>query len=126
MPEKREVNERYWSVCYKWKVPYPCRKTRLVTKWCYDFSFVVISKRGIYTNNWGCEFNNRYKWRDWHIVPVGFGDSTVYFVEMCFKSQRDSDGVCSSATAVDYLKRTLGPDLSRVLHEANADKGIKE
>lgn len=41
MPQQREVTERYWGWCTKWYVPYPCRKTRTVLKWCYDFSYLT-------------------------------------------------------------------------------------
>jgi hypothetical protein len=126
MPEQREVTEKYWTWCSKWHIPYPCRKTRVVTKWCYQFSFIVVSNRGFWTNNWGCEFNLRYEWRDWHIFPVGFDDSTVYFVEKCFKNRIDSSGPCSSGVAVDYLKKTFGSDLSSLLGEGSSDKETTE
>lgn len=121
MAEQREIEERYWTWCSKWYVPYPCRKTRVVTKWCYDFAFIVVSDRGIYTNYWGCEFNNRYEWRAWHWFPVGFGDSTLYFVTKCFNNALDIKGICSAASAITHLKKVLGPDLLKVLSEGEVD-----
>jgi hypothetical protein len=35
--ERVEVTETYWSVCWKWFVPYPCKKSRTVTRFRYDF-----------------------------------------------------------------------------------------
>ncbi len=32
-----EVTETYWPVCWKWFVSYPCKKSRTVTRFRYDF-----------------------------------------------------------------------------------------
>lgn len=32
-----EVIETYWSVCWKWIFPYPCKKSRTVVRFRYDF-----------------------------------------------------------------------------------------
>lgn len=126
MAEQREIEETYWTWCSKWYIPYPCRKTRVVTKWCYDFSFIVVSDRGFYTDYWGCEFNNRYEWRSWHWIPGGFSDSTIYFVTKCFKNALESDGPCSGAIALDYLTRTFGSDLSKFFGEQRPpERGVE-
>jgi hypothetical protein len=110
MAEQREIVETYWTWCSKWHIPYPCRKSRTVTKWCYDFTFLVQSDRGIYTNYWGCEFNNRYEWRDWHWIPVGFSDSTLYLVTKCFKDALSSKGPCSGESVETYIANALSRD----------------
>jgi hypothetical protein len=115
MGERREIVERYWSVCWWYLVPYPCRKTRVVTKWCYDFAFIVVSNRGIFTDYWGCEFSTRYEWRDWHWIPVGFDDSTLYFVTSCFDNALEDQGPCSPALAEAYLESVLTPKFRRFL-----------
>src|SRR5215207_3572771 len=99
MPEQRQVQETYWSVCWKWIFPYPCRKTRTVTRWCYDFSFVVVSYRGVYTNYWGCEFNQRYEWRRWELT-FSFEDFTLYFYTKCFSSLLTSTGPCTPGPVI--------------------------
>ena len=35
--ERETVTIRYWGVCWRWIFPYPCRKTRQVQKYRYDF-----------------------------------------------------------------------------------------
>jgi hypothetical protein len=35
--ERLEVIETYWSVCRKWIFFYPCKKSRTVTRFRYDF-----------------------------------------------------------------------------------------
>ena len=35
--ERVEVEETYWTWCWAWFVPYPCKKTRRSTKYRYDF-----------------------------------------------------------------------------------------
>ena len=37
MPTQETVYQKYWTWCKAWIVRYPCRKTRKVTKWCYQF-----------------------------------------------------------------------------------------
>jgi hypothetical protein len=32
--------ESYWTVCWKWIFPYPCKKYRTVTRWCCFFSWI--------------------------------------------------------------------------------------
>src|SRR5258706_11338572 len=83
MPEQRQVAETYWSVCWKWIFPYPCRKTRIVTRWCYDFSYLHVSYRYVYTIYQGCELNILYRWRKFELTWSG-DDFTLYFLTKCF------------------------------------------
>ena len=125
MPEQRQVSEYYWTTCYKefnypcgikwchkrvWGVripypcgtkyckgnmPYPCRKTRTVTKWCYEFDAIHENcKVGIATN-YGCENGVEYKWRS-----ACFGWFNAYHVHgpyvKCFEEQLDDQGDCDN------------------------------
>jgi hypothetical protein len=36
MAQQVEVVEHYWGWCTKYYIPYPCRKTRTVKKWCSE------------------------------------------------------------------------------------------
>lgn len=118
MPVQVEVEERYWGWC-TWR---PCRKTRVVRKWRYDFSFIVVSYRGIRSNYWGCEFNNRYEWSKWEFTGR-FEDITLYFVSLFFKNQLETKGTCSQSGTILHLKNVLGEDPLRTLREAGSGKG---
>ena len=111
---QEQVTERYWTWCSKWYVPYPCRKTRTVTKWCYDFSYLTVDYHYVYTNYVGCELNALYSWRKWELN--GSGDSfTLYFVTRCFDNLKTSSGPCSPQDAVIFLKKALGDDYDDVV-----------
>lgn len=114
MPEQRQITETYWSVCWKWIFPYPCRKTRVVTRWCYDFSFVVVSYHGVYTKYWGCEFNIRYEWLRWELT-FRFEDFTLYFITKCFENKLAEKGACSPGPVIAHLRNVLGPDPLKTL-----------
>ena len=114
MPHQEQVVERYWGWCSKWYVPYPCRKSRTVTKWCYDFSYLTVDYHYVYTNYVGCELNQLYPWRQWEFSGSG-GAFNLYLVTKCFNDLKESSGACSPGDAVAYLKRALGPDFDRVL-----------
>jgi hypothetical protein len=116
MGYQTEVQEKYWGWCKKWGIPYPCRKTRTVTRWCYDFSFLNASYSGIYTDYWGCEFNNRYAWRKWEFTGR-FEDLALYFVTLCFKNQRELEGECSTTSALVHLRKFLDTDQLQTLQE---------
>lgn len=93
---KTEVTERYWSICYKkvWfaSVPYPCRKTREVTKYCYEFSVVHENCKAFYSRLWGCCDGKEFKWSK----PC-FGWFDAYFTNkyICFSKPLKSIGECS-------------------------------
>ena len=122
MPEEREIVERYWGVCRKWIFLYPCRKSRTVTKWCYDFSYLTVDYHGVYTNYIGCELNTLYSWRAFELT-FSFDQFTLYFVTKCYGSLREEKGACSPGVAtITHLRKALGSDLERVLRE-NKDPG---
>lgn len=93
MAEYIEVTETYWSVCWKWIFPYPCRKSRKVMKWRYHFSYLNVSYRYIYSNYLGCEFNLKYKWRKWEWTGEG-KDFTLYDYDMYFNDKKTDSGPC--------------------------------
>jgi len=111
---QEQVVEHYWGWCSKWYVPYPCRKSRTVTKWCYDFSYLTVDYHYVYTNYVGCELNQLYAWRKWE--PNFSGNSfTLYFVTKCFDSLKEAKGPCSPELAITQLKRVLGSDFDKVI-----------
>jgi hypothetical protein len=115
MPEQRQIDETYWGVCWKWGfIPYPCRKHRIVTRWCYDFSYLVVSYRYIYTNYRGCELNILYAWRKWELT-FRSEDFTLYFYTKCFETQLDAKGSCSPGPVILHLRNVLGPDPLKTL-----------
>lgn len=114
MPQQREVAETYWSVCWKWIFPYPCRKTHIVTRWCYDFSFLHVSYRVFRSVYRGCELNIIYQWSRWE--PTGrVEEFTLYFYTKCFKDLLSPGGPCSPEPVLRHLKNVLGPDPIRTL-----------
>lgn len=84
--ERVEVTERYWSWCSKWYVPYPCRKTRTVTKYRYDFIPTRTRVSWPFHCSWeGCCGGSLYKWSYWCWWGTGnsawdqFNTKTSYF-----------------------------------------------
>ena len=116
MPRQVETKERYWGWC-TWR---PCRKTRTVKKWEYDFSFIVVSYRGVRTNYWGCELNRRYEWSRWEFTG-SFEDFTLYFITRRFKNKLDEKGACSPSRAIAHLSNVLGDDPIVTLRDFSAD-----
>lgn len=114
MPHQEQVVEHYWGWCSKWHVPYPCRQTRTVTKWCYDFSYLTFDYHYVYTNYVGCELNQLYAWRDWELT-LSSGASTLYFVTKCYNDLKPAKGPCSPEVAIGHLKQVLGPDFDSVI-----------
>ena len=93
MAEQVEVIETYWSVCWAWFVPYPCKKHRTVKKWHYHFDSLVAAYRGIYTNYTGCELNVKYEWTKWEFT-FRFEDVQFYGIDMYFDNKMTDSGPC--------------------------------
>ena len=85
--ERVEVTVSYWTVCWKWFVPYPCKKTRRTMRYHYDFipwrSRVTWPFRCKYQ---GCCGSSLYEWKYW-----------------CWKGTGNSGWIQSSART-EYLK----------------------
>ena len=61
MPEQRRVVVRYWTICRGWfGIPYPCRKTREETRWCYEFTLAVHRCFGFFEQFKACENGIEY------------------------------------------------------------------
>jgi hypothetical protein len=88
MPTREKVVERYWSVCYKrvWgaKVPYPCRKSREVYKWCYHFSEGTVRHYLVYCEYEGLEGGI---WYTWSGACLGIGSGRFYDKRVCFSDE---------------------------------------
>lgn len=85
--QQMEITETYWSTCWKWGfIPYPCKKSRTVTKYRYDFlpwrTRVSIPFHRKYE---GCCGSSLYKWSFWSYWGTGnsgwneFSARTEYF-----------------------------------------------
>ena len=94
MFEKREVTERYWSVCWAWIFPYPCRKTRTVTKFCCEFQIVHERCFIFRAVIWGCCDGKEYRW-----TRGCFGWFNAFHpgpITVCFNALPDDRGPCTS------------------------------
>ena len=92
MPEQITTTESYWTVCWKWIFPYPCKKVRTVTKWCYNFRWVREYRWGFFCYLEGCENGVRYTW--YAFCFNLFGTETYYNIYMCFNNQKQRNGSC--------------------------------
>ena len=94
--EEISVSERYWTICWKkvWfvKIPYPCRKIRLVTKYCYDFSIVEEKCYVFRARLKGCCDGLEFHWS-----AACFGWFTAYFTnkQICRNRRLEPKGECS-------------------------------
>jgi len=97
VPTQTTVNETYWAVCWKWIFPYPCKKTRTVTKWCYDFSVVHETCRVFSATLYGCERGREYKW-----TSGCFGWFDAYYTNkhLCFSKPLDDTGSCQEGYSI--------------------------
>jgi len=125
MPRQQEIIESYWTVCWKWIIPYPCEKSKTVTKWCYDFSFLNVSYRFFYTNYWGCEGTKLYFWRSWK-PTFKIEDFTLYFYTKCFKNLLKEKGPCGPTDVVVFvggiLEDFIKSKVKEVLMEQESDR----
>lgn len=100
MPEYVTVTERYWGWC-TW---YPCRKSRSVKKWCYDFSIGRVQHWLVYCRYEGCEGDTLYRWSG---ACLGWGSGWFYKKRVCFKNKIEEVGVCDlngSGNAVNNIQ----------------------
>jgi hypothetical protein len=91
MCETITYTEGYWTVCWKWIFPYPCKKYRTVTKWCCFFSWIKITFWGLYCTSEGCADGLLYRWNSF---CFGFGTRYLYNQTICFSSPKVSQGSC--------------------------------
>lgn len=93
MPQQKQVEETYWTVCWGWGfAPYPCKKTKVVTKWFYRFSWYKEVQYLFYADITACENGIEYNWSG---ATLGIGSNTTYNVEASYDSPRPVSGKCS-------------------------------
>lgn len=90
--EAVQVIDRYWSVCWAWIIPYPCRKARKKTKYCYDFSVVHQSCSVFYEKLHGCCGGQEY---EWSAACFGWVSSYLSDVRQCFNAPLTPKGPCT-------------------------------
>ncbi|MCH7964660.1 MAG: hypothetical protein IH852_12070 [Bacteroidetes bacterium] len=93
MCETITYEEGYWTVCWKWIFPYPCKKYRTVTKWCCFFSWIKETRWGVFCTLEGCADGQLYKWTAFCFGLLG----TAYFYNLtkCFSSAKSPKGSCT-------------------------------
>jgi hypothetical protein len=90
--EQVTVTESYWTVCWKWGfIPYPCKKTRTVTKSCADFEWTNTTGYFLYCVTEGCMEGELYRWSG---GCIGFGTTHGFGGTECFKDRPESVGPC--------------------------------
>ena len=121
-----EVMESYWTICYtevsipcgatwcrgsfgipypcdvKWciiSIPYPCKKSRLVKKYCYHFSSVKDECMVFFESHYGCENGKEYKWED---GCLGWYTSYRVGVTICFDKPLKELGSCRGGYSLPH------------------------
>jgi hypothetical protein len=87
-----EWDETYWTVCWAWIVPYPCRKTRHVRRWCCDFEWIKETRWFVFCTLEGCAGGERYRWTAFCLFLIG--TAWFYNVRKCFSSELRPVGEC--------------------------------
>lgn len=89
------IIETYWSVCWKWVFPYPCRKHRTVQKWEYIWLRLKETGYGVFSRMDGCEQGGfRHKWTAFSFNIWG---STTYFnITKYYSTKRPDNGNCEN------------------------------
>jgi hypothetical protein len=86
-----EVSERYWTWCDAW-IDYPCRKTRIVTRWQYKDLRVKLTAYAFYCTYDACQGDgNRHKWNG---GCLGAGSRTCYWSGLR-KTKLSNEGSCN-------------------------------
>lgn len=112
--QKELVWVTWWTVCWKWIFPYPCKKGGFQERYVYDFDIVRSEWALFRTKYKGCCGNRQFEWTsgfclfcrgNWDLGPARF----------TFKSELNSVGVCEIDNIPDwngpvYLKPGEGPE----------------
>ena len=61
-----ETQTKVWGVCWKWRVPYPCRK--IVTRYCCTGTHKYKTWGAVLTENYFCCDGNEHHW--WSFKPL--------------------------------------------------------
>lgn len=85
--------ESYWTVCWKWGfIPYPCKKYRVVRRWCCNFTWIKEIRLGFFCILEGCAGGRRYKWTAFCFNL--FGTAWFHNIRKCFNSEKSPAGEC--------------------------------
>ena len=98
--ERVEQQIRYWGWCRKWKIPYPCRKTKLGIAYQYAFSALryVPSIVPFWQKRQGCCEGTAYEWKRyvlWNTPKAYDWVPQSPPVVMTFSSRPGSKGACA-------------------------------
>ncbi len=103
----QRVTESYWKTCWKWGwLPYPCKRYRTVTKYCYQFSSVGDHCAVGLETHYGCENGTQYKWRD---ACLGWFHNYRGRTTICFNEQLEADGSCKEGESIPYGGEVVRP-----------------
>jgi len=94
--ERIQITESYWSVCWKWIFPYPCKKSRTTWKFQYDFRPTRTRITWPFRCSWqGCCGSTLYEWSTWCWSGSGNSAWDEYnIVTRYFDTQPSSIGDC--------------------------------
>jgi hypothetical protein len=83
-----------WETCRGWLgVPYPCRKTKVKTKWCYDSPLIEARQYGLYCSYYQCTPDGIR--RHWTGPCLALGTSRCYASPgQCSNGRRQAVGSC--------------------------------
>jgi hypothetical protein len=106
--ERVEITETYWSVCWKWIFPYPCKKSRTKLKFQYDFRPTRTRITWPFRCKWeGCCGAFLYEWSSW--CWGGSGNSAwdeFNILTRYFDSQLSSIGDCPFSPVIEGAQTT--------------------
>jgi len=105
MCETITYTESYWTVCWKWIFPYPCKKYRTVTRWCCFFSWLKENRWGFFCTLEGCADGQLYKWTAFCFNL--FGSQTYYNITKCFDSAKTPQGPCTPVAVGTAFERLV-------------------
>ena len=93
MPSQETVNVSYWTLCWWGPFPYPCKKWRKESRWCYNF-WVIKSSCYVFAEHLkACEGDAQYEW--WSPCFGFWADATLEGRKKCFPGKLESTGNCS-------------------------------
>jgi hypothetical protein len=92
MGEWITYTEPYWTVCWAWIFPYPCKKYHEVRRWCITFDWVKENRWFFFCTLEGCAGGRRYNWTAFCFGL--FGSATFFGIRRCFSQELQPSGTC--------------------------------
>lgn len=85
MPVQKTYDTLYWTTCWAWIIPYPCRKVKKVTRWCYMFERITVHYFVLIAKCEGWENGIKYTWTEPAFNLIG----TYHYPgeERCFEKE---------------------------------------